>query len=313
MKHIITFSALALAALSASTASLEVKIENPLDAARTAVPVTVNLHEYAPGMNPASAVVTINGKVIPCQIDDLDADGMADELVFVTDVAPRGTVTAQVELSDSPAEVTFEPKTYAYIKLRDEKKKYPKVVAVEFPGDADTRTMYNSIYGHGAVMEGLYNAIRVYMDNRQSVDVYGKNTKQLEMDVTGFYTTPEQLAAGYGHDILWAGQSVAAGSFRGYQNGTPVYIDSVASRGQRVVVSGPVRSIVRIDDHGWNYNGSRHDMSQLYTLWADHRDYDVDVFIKGTTPADVYATGVQKMESDNTGFVEPDGLAGCWG
>ncbi|MDE6485265.1 MAG: DUF4861 domain-containing protein [Duncaniella sp.] len=313
MKHIITISALALAALSASAASLEVKIENPLDASRTAVPVTVNLHEYAPGMNPASAVVTINGEVIPCQIDDLDADSMADELVFVTDVAPRGTVTAQVELSETPSEVVFQPKTYAYIKLRDEKKKYPKVVAVEFPGDADTRTMYNSIYGHGAVMEGLYNAIRVYMDNRQSVDVYGKNTKQLEMDVTGFYTTPEQLAAGYGHDILWAGQSVAAGSFRGYQNGTPVYIDSVASRGQRVVVSGPVRSIVRVDDHGWNYNGTRHDMSQFYTLWADHRDYDVDVFIKGTTPADVYATGVQKMESDNTGFVQPDGLAGCWG
>ncbi|MDE6415520.1 MAG: DUF4861 domain-containing protein, partial [Duncaniella sp.] len=284
MKHFFTLSALAMTALSASAASFEVKIENPLDAARKAVPVTVNLHEYTPGMNPASAVVTIAGEVIPCQIDDLDADGVADELVFVTDVAPQATVTAQVELSDAPAEMTFEPKTYAYIKLRDEKKKYPKVVAVEFPGDADTRTMYNSIYGHGAVMEGLYNAIRVYMDNRQSVDVYGKNAKQLEMDVTGFYTTPEQLAAGYGHDILWAGQSVAAGSFRGYQNGNPVYIDSVASRGQRVVVTGPVRSIVRIDDHGWNYNGTRHDMSQFYTLWADHRDYDVDIFIKGTTP-----------------------------
>lgn len=313
MKRIFTLSALAAAALSASASTLEVKIENPLDAARQAVPVTVNLHENAPGMNPAGAIVKINGEIIPCQIDDLNADGVADELVFVTDVAPQATVTASVELTSAPTDTVFTPKTYAYIKLRDEKKKYPKVVAVEFPGDADTRTMYNSIYGHGAVMEGLYNAIRIYMDNRQSVDVYGKNTKQLELDVTGFYTTPEQLAAGYGHDILWAGQSVAAGSFRGYQNGNPVYIDSVASRGQRVVVSGPVRSIVRIDDHGWNYNGTHHDMSQFYTLWADHRDYDVDVFIKGTTPADVYATGVQKMESDNTGFVQPDGLAGCWG
>ncbi len=198
-------------------------------------------------------------------------------------------------------------------KTRDEKKKYPKVVAVEFPGDSYTRTIYNSIYAHVSVIDGLYNAIRVYMDNRQSVDVYGKDNLQLEMDVTGFYTTPEQLAAGYGHDVLWAGKSVAAGSFRGFQGGEPVYIDSVAARGQRVITTGPVRSIVEVSDRGWIYNGKPRNMTQYYTLWADHRDYDVDIIISETMPGDVYATGVQKMESDNEGFVTADGLAGCWG
>lgn len=299
-------------ALTSTASTLEVTVENPLDSPRKATPVVVNLAEAAPGEIVNSAIVTIDGKEIPCQVDDLNADGIADELVFVTDIAPVSKLKARIELSDAPAK-TYEPQTYAYIKLRDEKKKYPKVNAVEFPGDADLRIMYNSIYGHGAVMEGLYNAIRIYMDNRQSIDIYGKNKPQLELDVTGFYTTPEQLAQGYGHDILWAGKSVAAGSFRGYQNDTPCYVDTVQARGQRVIVSGPVRSIVEVYDRGWNYNGTHHDMSQLYTLWAGHRDYDVDIAIKGVTPADRFTTGVQKMESDNTGFVSPDGLAGCWG
>ncbi len=299
-------------ALTSAASSLEVTIENPLDSPRKATPVVVNLAEFAPGETVNSAIVTIDGMEIPCQVDDLNADGIADELVFVTDITPKSAMKATVELSEAAAKA-YEPQTYAYIKLRDEKKKYPKVTAVEFPGDADLRIMYNSIYGHGAVMEGMYNAIRIYMDNRQSIDIYGKNKPQLELDVTGFYTTPEQLAEGYGHDILWAGKSVAAGSFRGYQNDTPCYVDTVQARGQRVIVSGPVRSIVEVYDRGWNYNGTRHDMSQFYTLWAGHRDYDVDINIKGVTPTDRFTTGVQKMESDNTGFVSPDGLAGCWG
>lgn len=300
-------------AIGASAETLEVTVENPSAHGRKAVPVVVDLKAAGVSAQVKSAVVKVLGKEIPSQLDDLDGDGVADELVFVKDLGPRVRAIATVELSTEPSATVYEPKTYAYIKLRDEKKKYPKVTAVEFPGDADTRTMYNSIYGHGAVMEGLYNAIRVYMDNRQSVDIYGKNKPQLELDVTGFYTTPEQLAQGYGHDILWAGKSVAAGSFRGYQNGEPCYVDTVEARGQRVIVSGPVRSIVEVTDRGWTYNGTRHEMTQRYTLWADHRDYDVDVTIKGVTDADRFATGVQKMESDNTGFLGRDGLAGCWG
>ncbi|MCM1519785.1 MAG: DUF4861 domain-containing protein [Lachnoclostridium sp.] len=305
-------AAMATSAMAATT-TLEVTVNNPGNTPREAVPVTVNLAEVVRGMNVASATVVIDGKEVACQLDDLNKDGVPEELVWVTDVAPKSAATAEVTLSDEGTMKTFEPQTYAYIKLRDEKKKYPKIVAIEFPGDADTRIMYNSIYGHGAVMEGFYNAIRIYMDNRQSIDIYGKNKLQLELDVTGFYTTPEQLAEGYGHDILWAGKSVAAGSFRGYQNHATCYIDTVASRGQRVVVSGSVRSIVEVTDHGWIYNGKRHEMTQRYTLWAGHRDYDVDINIIGTTPEDVYATGVQKMESDNEGFVATSGLAACWG
>ena len=79
--------------------------------------------------------------------------------------------------------------TDAYIKLHDKNAKHPRILSITYPGDANTLDMYNSIYGHGAVIENPWVAYRVYMDNRQSLDLYVKQTPQLELDVTGFYTT----------------------------------------------------------------------------------------------------------------------------
>lgn len=297
----------------AESRSLDVTVTNTLDTDRQGHPVIVDLDKHAAGLDITKATATIGGREIATQLDDLDNDGIADELVMVIDIPANDAATINVTLDTEGTQSQYEPATYAYIKLRDEKKTHVKVDAISFPGDIDVKTTYNSIYGHGAVMEGLHNALRIYMDNRQSIDLYGKSTPRLELDVTGFYTTPEQLAEGYGRDILWAGKSVAAGSFRGYRNGAPCTIDTVASRGQSVIVTGPLRSIVEVTDKDWIYNGKRHQMKQRYTIYARRHDFDVDVTITGITADDLFCTGIQKLETDNEGFIEADGLAGSRG
>lgn len=250
---------------------------------------------------------------MPYQLDDIDQDGRNDELFLLLDLPANAQKQLTIDLSSKEAETDFTPLTNAYIKLNDKNKKHPKITAISFPGDVDTKETYNSIYGHGAILEGLYNAIRVYMDNRQSIDLYTKNQPQLELDTTGFYTTREQMAQGYGRDVLWAGKSVAMGSFRGYQNGEPTTIDTVASRSQRIITTGPLRSIIELQDKDWVYNGRPLQMTQRYTIYGNHRDIDVDIDIKGAPANTIYSTGVQKLETDNVGFIQTDGLAGSWG
>ncbi len=290
--------------------SLTVTVTNPLGIAREAVPVVVPIEQNGKEIN--SAIIKGHPD-IAYQLDDLNDDGRADELVFLLDLKPNAVETLKIELSQTPDTRKFTPETNAYIRLNDKNKKHPKIQAIAFPGDTDNRQMYNSIYGHGVVLEGLYNAIRIYMDNRQSIDLYAKNTPQLELDKTGFYTTREQLAQGFGRDVLWAGTSVALGSFRGYQHGTPVTIDSVTTRTQRVVTTGPVRSIVEVSDRGWIYNGTPIEMRQRYTIYARHRDIDVDINISGAPSSYTYCTGIQKLATDNQGFITKSGLAGSWG
>ena len=290
--------------------SLTVTVSNPIGQERTAVPVTVPVGKNGKEINS----VTIKGHPeIKWQLDDLNDDGRADELVFLVDLKPNATETYKIDLSSEPADKKFEAGTYAYIRLNDKNKKHPKIQAIAFPGDADNRQMYSSIYGHGAVLEGLYNAIRVYMDNRQSVDLYAKNTPRLELEETGFYTTRQQLEEGYGRDVLWAGTSVALGSFRGYQNETPVTIDTVTTRSQRIVTTGPVRSIIEVSDRGWIYNGKPVEMRQRYTVYDRHRDYDVEIKLTGADDNSTFCTGVQKLAVENQGFITKSGLAGSWG
>ncbi len=199
--------------------------------------------------------------------------------------------------------------TDAYIKLRDEKKTHPRIESITFPGDANTRYMYDAIYGHGAVIENPWVAYRVYMDNRQSLDLYVKQTPQLELDVTGFYTTPEQLKEGYGIDVLWAGKSIGAGSFRGLQNGQPMTIDTVASRTQKVLDDHTIQVI----DKDWIYNGHPIQMAQTYSMSPNSRDLFVEIKLDGYLPDEVFATGIQKLETDNQGFINAYGRAASWG
>ncbi|MCM1521299.1 MAG: DUF4861 domain-containing protein [Muribaculaceae bacterium] len=292
--------------------SLTVTVSNPLPEARENVPVVVKL----PAKGAEVRSVSIAGHPdMPWQLDDMNRDGRADELVMMLDLKPSETVKLNVNLSEKEPTTEFEAKTEAYIKLNDKNQKHPRIQAISYPGDADNRQMYNSIYGHGAVLEGLYSAIRLYMDNRQSVDLYAKNHPQLELETTGFYTTVEQMENGYGRDILWAGTSVALGSFRGWSGTEPLTIDSVDTRGQSIVTTGPLRSVVEVTDRGWVMKpGDKPvDMTQRYTIYAGRRDYQVDIHISGAPAGAVYCTGVQKVMEDNTGFVNQDGLAGSWG
>lgn len=199
--------------------------------------------------------------------------------------------------------------TDAYLKLRDEKKTHPRIVSISFPGDANTRQMYDAIYGHGAVIENPWVAYRVYMDNRQSLDLYVKQTPQIELDVTGFYTTPKQIEEGYGCDVLWAGKSIAAGSFRGWQNEEPVTIDTVSVRTQKVIDDHTIQVV----DKDWIYNGHPIQMTQTYSVLPNSRDLFVEVKLEGYNPDELFCTGIQKLETDNEGFLMSEGRAASWG
>ena len=303
--------------------TLQVTVTNPTYVNRHNVPVVVNLHKTLKKKTVAvlSAIVTVHslaGRVeeepVPSQLDDLDGDLVPDELAFVYDVPAHSSVAFKVHFSPIPSLQTFPPRTAAFMKVWDRKYRYPYINSIEYQGRNEPLATYDAIYGHGAQWESELVGFRVYMDHRQSIDIYGKPTPQLVLDKTNFYSTREDIAAGLGCDILFAGPSVGAGSFRGYVDGTPTYVDSVEARGQRVIASGPVRAIVEVWDKNWLYNDKALQMRQRYTIYAGHRDVEVDISIAGAGIDDeLFCTGVQKLELDNEGFVTTDGLAGSWG
>ncbi len=301
-----------------SAQQFQVKVTNPSNQDRCNVPVVVSLQDALgqKATNIISAVVyDSQSKEIPSQLDDLDSDLTMDELAFVADIPAATTCTFQIACSDVMPQKQYPARTAAFMKVWDRKYRYPYINSIEYQGRNEPLATYDAIYGHGAQWESELVGFRVYMDHRQSIDIYGKPTPQLVLDQTNFYSTREDMAAGRGCDILFAGPSVGAGSFRGYVDGQPTYVDSVEARGQRVIASGPVRAIVEVTDKNWRYNNKTLQMRQLYTIYAGHRDVQVDIQIAGAAvDQEQFCTGVQKIEMENEGFMSTtSGLVGSWG
>ena len=299
-------------AANADTKTIRVKLVNPLNVDRSDVPVVVSLRDVQ--FNVADAVVKDGGREIPSQIDDLDRDLRNDELALVVDMPAKGKKTLEVELfSEKQADRNYPRRTYGDLIVRDsktkQKNKFPGYIhSLSAPEGVD---VFHLLHHHGADFESELVAYRVYFDERQTYDLYGKYKKQLELETSQFYPDDEQLAAGYGDDVLWAGRTVGLGALRGWDGEKPTMVSPVRSRGQRMVASGPVRTIVELTDEGWQLGGKTFNLRQNVIIYAGHRDCEVQVF--HDTPADgvQFATGVINL--NDRMFSDHKGLVGDWG
>lgn len=299
-------------AANADTKTIRVKLVNPLNVDRSDVPVVVSLSDVA--FNVADAVVKDGGREIPSQIDDLDRDLRNDELALVVDMPAKGKKTLEVELfSEKQTDRNYPRRTYGDLIVRDsktkQKNKFPGYIhSLSAPEGVD---VFHLLHHHGADFESELVAYRVYFDGRQTYDLYGKYKKQLELETSQFYPDDEQLTAGYGDDVLWAGQTVGLGALRGWDGEKPTMVSPVRSRGQRMVASGPVRTIVELTDEGWQLGGRTFNLRQNVIIYAGHRDCEVQVF--HDTPAEEvqFATGVINL--NDRMFSDHKGLVGDWG
>ena len=315
---------LALAAISVMTAQaqqqLTVSVTNPSAAARTDQAVIIPLNSYG---EVRRALVTCEGKEIPCQLDDLDQDEVFDELCFLADLKGKQQLKYEVQLfndlCDEPAK--YPARVFAEMLIRNDKVKEKNkhnnfIEAITARGDC--ANSYNLQHHHGVDFESELDGIRIYFDKRQTLDLYGKFQKRLELEETQFYTQPEQKAQGYGDDVLWVGNTFGLGAFRGWDGKQPTMIEPVASRTQRIISYGPLRAIVEVIDKGWqapsaiSHQPSAINMTLRYIQYAGHRDTDVDVLFNKDVSDYRFSTGIINVKGSEE-FSNKKGLRACWG
>ena len=302
---------------SAATAQTTVtfQVSNPSKAPRTDVPVIIPLEA---GWGPvATAIVTDGQKEIPCQLDDLDQDGTFDELCFLADLKSKENATYQVTFAPEGEPRTYPARVYAEMLIRNdkvkEKNKHNNFIE-SITARGDCANSYNIQHHHGVDFESELNGIRIYFDQRQTIDLYGKYQKRLELEATQFYTSKEQKAEGYGDDVLWVGNTFGLGAFRGWDGQQPTMIAPVRSRTQRVISYGPLRTIVEVFDRGWKADKDKAplNMTIRYTQYAGHRDTDVDVIFDKNVADYSFSTGIINVK-DSEEFSDKKGLRACWG
>ena len=316
MKKSLLIGLLTLASAAMAQQTITVSVSNPSESARADEPVVIDLTPYG---DIRSALVTVDHQEIPSQLDDLDQNETFDELCFLADLKGLEKKQYTVTLYTEGEPRTYPARVFAEMVLGNSKDKTLKknqqnnyIESITARGDA--AYTYNIQHHHGVDFESELNGIRIYFDARQTLDLYGKFKKQLELRETQFYTDKEQKDAGYGDDVLWVGNTFGLGAFRGWDGKAPTLIEPVRSRTQRVISYGPLRTIVEIVDRGWEAveGKPKLNMTLRYTQYAGHRDTDVDVFFNRPVADYPFSTGIINVKN-SVEFSDKKGLRACWG
>lgn len=307
-KHIalITFLFGGLACYAAKSVHIGI---GPFMADHTDFPIVLYLNDY-PEFSPNdlnNLAVFDAGKEIVSQLDDLNGDGIPEQLAFMINIAAGEKRTLTIKPTKHHKEFEAEVFAEMYIKSKTPQNGYTyheaegkqfyiaPVAEQTFRPEEDS---YHSMHHHGVAFESALMAYRIYFDKKQTIDVYAKKTPQLELNACKWYPNDQQLAEGFGDDILRVSGYIGVGACKPYDGEKMIHFDDVEYRTERIVSQGPLRTICEIEDKGWRLNnGHRINVITRYTLYARHRDVLVEVFF--SEPVDGMCTGVQKIGTPN--------------
>lgn len=294
---------------------VEVTVKNPSGEACQDVPVVMDLKSWG---DIRKAVVKVDGKEIPSQLDDLDRDCVNDELCFLVNLGKKEKKTYCVSLYEEGEQAQYPARTFAELCLPSRNKKLAKnqqdIYLKSIAFDKRTKDPYHYVHSHGICFESDLVAMRVYFDHRQTIDLYGKINPGLVIEKTQFYPSEEQIAAGSGDDCLWVGNTYGLGALRGWDGQNQVLLNDLKYQEQRVISEGPLRAIVELDDRGWTPAPGLKPVNATirYTIYAGHRDFDVDVFFNKDVSNYDFATGLINVKGSSE-YADGKGLRGCWG
>lgn len=305
-------ASLGMFAQQAKTLEFTVEINNQWKKDKTDEPVVIQLSQLNPAFRVRSAVVMNGSEEIPSQLDDLTGDLKADELAFVLNVPAKSKKTVTITLSSAKTDKTYPARVFAQMLVRDAKKqKHAPAQSITVPGSTD---FYNMVQHHGPAFESELVGYRIYFNQKQTIDPYGKFTPRLEIEESQFYPTDEQLARGFGDDVLMVGNSCGIGTLKGWDGTQATHIEPIVFRTERILAYGPIRTVTDVEVKGWEYQGKELTMTNRHILYAGHRDLLIETFFSEPLKDEVFCTGVQNvMGNETTSYSDHKGLVGSWG
>lgn len=293
-------------ALNAEEKAVTIQIQNDSDLDRIDEAFSLDIKKLNVPFPVKSSVIWDGKDEIPSQIDDLNGDLSNDEIVFVLNMPSHSTKTLRLILSSEKQSRKYPSRVYAEMMLHEGN------IPIHSLTVPSTSNPYNQLLHHGPAFESELTAYRIYFDPRQTVDIYGKFNKGIEIDKTHFYPNDEQLSQGFGDDVLMVGNSCGAGALRLWDGKRADFIEPYESLTETIVSYGPVRTVVDVFISGWEHRSEASQIRIRYILYAGHRDCEVQISFSEPPTGEFLCTGVEKIRN-SASFSDHSGLIASWG
>lgn len=267
----------------AQVSEISVTVTNPSSFVRRQEPVTVPWSMVAQGLpGVVGRSVTVTGddsRLYLVQVDDLDADGTPDELVFVADFAAKQTRTFVIKAG--PAPVTPAPP------VRTDAGNWKKTANGAVPVDDDDGPgllrAQSSYRFDGIGWESELTGYRLYLDERNALDIQGKRLPGLYWNFMGSSGVDYQADANWGMDVLHVGPALGSGGFAFWSGDSVVKPFDVQRRRTRILARGPVRVVIRVEYTGWKVGAERVDATSIYTMYGGESFTEHTLTVRGSS------------------------------
>jgi len=258
--------------------------------------------------------LTGEGAPVTLQYDDLDQDGVWDKLVFLLSFDSKQTLS--LKISDNGGDdiiIVNKAHVRQQRKLADDTfgpwLNIDSVPAGQ-PNTDFSKSKLPPFLTEGPAWENDKVGFRIYMDVRNTKDIWGKTTSQMMMDKVGADPSVSyHHQAPWGMDILAVGKSLGAGSLAlsvpiAGKTDTLVRLGGV-NMGKviyRKIADGPVRAVFQMEYPEWNVlgDGKLTSVTEQISIWGGQFFYESKVFIKNAPNGSSLVTGIVNLKSNKS-------------
>lgn len=272
--------------IGCSQQGLEIKLTNSLDQPRPDAQVVIHrdsllkYEELLP--QGAFEIVDTEQHVVPYQLDDLNGDGQWDELALVYSLPAGGSSSLFLRSVSVDAVPTFNDRAQVWFAQRDSATGNYNELHFEMRPEGYHRIMTPPFFYQfeGPGWENDNVGFRMYFDERNGFDIWGKRTDDLVLQDVGIEDDYHSLAD-WGMDVLHVGNSLGAGSIAAKSGDQVRRLMDTKQEVFEEVADGPVRAIFELTYQGWQVGASTYSVRERISIWAGANGYQNEVALVG--------------------------------
>ena len=251
---------------------------------------------------------------ITLQYDDLNQDGVWDKLVFLLSFNSRENITLNVK-DNSGDDIIIVNKAHVRQKRKLSDNLFGPSLEIDSVPAGQANTDFNKdklpfLLTEGPAWENDKVGFRIYMDVRNTKDIWGKTTSEMMLDKVGSDPSDSyHHVAAWGMDILAVGKSLGAGSLAlsvpvagktdtlirlgGLNMGKVIY---------RKIADGPVRAVCQMEYPEWNVlgDGNLTSLTEQVSIWGGQYFYQSKVTVKHAPKGAHIVTGMVNLKSSKS-------------
>lgn len=254
MKHLLIYSLATLLLVGFFSCSSEktsdVTLTNPTEIERTDAMVVITRDDLPNELGdiPDDQVPVVRdseGQPLPYQMDDLNGDGVWDELAFTASIEANGSREVTIGLISEDEKPEFTKNTnIRFVELENPEKEIKEAERLESGDTEITSEIYQM---EGPAWENDKVGFRNYLDARNGFDIFGKVTSDMVLDKAGINGQDYHEMDDWGMDILKVGTSLGAGATAIKSGEHLVRVGSNGKNTYQFLSEGPVRSMFRLN------------------------------------------------------------------